>query len=181
MSEGHLEINNDFGQKIILDKANKSLTFSDAATGRDELTINAADHSLTVDFEKITLKASSATQDGNPKENTGVLTISIGDGDSITIHSSDNLVQISTEKTISVSMNGLSVITINNNQVTISTSLGVTIDSPSIALGKGATPSLVNEDFIGLFNEHVHAQGGIAAPATQAVIGTHSTTLTKAK
>jgi hypothetical protein len=57
----------------------------------------------------------------------------------------------------------------------------ITLVAPTVTLGgENATRTLVHEDFITLFNAHVHSGGG-NPPTVPAVIGTHSTTKTKAE
>jgi hypothetical protein len=57
----------------------------------------------------------------------------------------------------------------------------ITLVAPTVTLGgENAVKTLVHEDFLTLFNAHVHSGGG-NPPTVPAVIGTHSTTKTKAE
>jgi hypothetical protein len=52
---------------------------------------------------------------------------------------------------------------------TIAATAGITLDSTSVKLGKGASMGLVNDTFITLFNTHMHI-GNMGAPTSPPVV-----------
>ncbi len=165
MSEGHLEIKNDFGHKIILDKGGKTLTFSDAASGVDQLSMDVNNHTLTVDFDRIELKRRTTGQNITLYGASGKIVISDGDGDEIVFDKANNSLSIKAKKSITV------------------TSPQLVVNCDSISLGNSAARhSLMDERFIDLFNKHTHEDinsKATTAPKTEASVIDHATQIVK--
>ncbi len=164
MSENSLKIKNDFGHEIILDKTGKTLTFTDADAGVDQLSMDVNNHALTVNFEKIVLTARATGQSITLYSASGKIVISDGDGDGIVIDKANNSLTISAKKSITV------------------TSPQLVVNCDSIELGNSATRySLVDARFIDLFNGHKHVISGgtTAAPSDQASVENHATKIVK--
>ncbi len=166
MSDDRLKIKNDFGHEIILDKNGKTLIFTDAAQGIDQLSMDVNNHAMTVDFEKIELKIRATGQSITLYGASGKIVISDGDGDEIVIDKVNNSLAIKAKKSIAV------------------TSPQLVVNCDSISLGNSATRhSLMDERFIDLFNGHKHDISGnmTTAPreADKASVANHATQIVK--
>ncbi len=159
MSEKPLEIINQYGHKFILDKEAKTLTFSDAESGQDALTINAADHSITINFSDIRITGKDTGQSVTVNGSARTLSISSGSGDCITLDSVNNSLAVNVAKSMSITINGQQAVNVCNadgkTAVTISAAQ-VTVNSDHIVLGGAPGVGLIMENFIELFNGHCH-------------------------
>jgi hypothetical protein len=164
MNNPHLEIVNISGHKFILDKEARTITIRNPSVNQD-LMINDKDGIISItdqSNDKILFDAKNKTLTVDFDKGVAIRVVN----GSVTLSSDDSSIVISAD----------------NSGITISSGAAVTIDSPEIKLGHAATLSLVNENFIGLFNGHVHTTDtniSTSRPTNQATIGEHGTKIIK--
>jgi Tfp pilus assembly protein FimT len=164
MNNSHLEIVNISGHKFILDKEARTITIRNPSVNQD-LMINDTDGTISItdqSNDKILFDAKNKTLTVDFDMSVAIRVVN----GSVTLSANNSSLVISTD----------------NSGITISSGTSVTIDSPEIKLGHSATLSLVNEDFISLFNGHVHTTDtniSTSKPTNQAAMGEYSTKIIK--
>jgi uncharacterized protein involved in type VI secretion and phage assembly len=128
-------------------------------------------HSLALDDAggkgNISVKT-SAGHEITLDDDAGTLTVADKSGNKLCFDA--NAGSLSIETSGNQKMKGQGNIEINvTGSATIAATAGITLDSTSVKLGKGASMGLVNDSFLTIFNTHVHV-GNMGAPTSPPVV-----------
>ena len=101
-------------------------------------------------------------------DDAGTLTVADKSGNKLCFDA--NAGSLAIETSGNQQMKGQGNIEINvTGSATIAATAGITLDSTSVKLGKGASMGLVNDSFLTIFNTHVHV-GNMGAPTSPPVV-----------
>jgi uncharacterized protein involved in type VI secretion and phage assembly len=141
-------------------------------------------HQITLDDAngkgKIELKTAAGHM-VNLDDEGGSVTVSDKGGNKLSLDSNSGALTIDAKGNTDQSVGGNLKITVTGS-ADISAPAGITLDSPSVKLGTGASLALANETLLTIFNTHFHV-GNLGAPTSPptmpAVPGAQSTVLIK--
>lgn len=172
--------------RTIRSRSGHTITMDDDTDGQKaKVTVRSqGGHDLTLDDDGGKGKIAIKTAAGHAvtlDDTGGTLSIVDTSGNKITLDANANSLTIEVKGECEQKVGANLKITITGS-ATISAPAGITLDSPSVKLGTGASLALANETLLTIFNSHFHV-GNLGAPTSPptmpAVPGVQSTILTK--